>query len=97
MFDLETDDFVILKSILSKYPYQFYAFGSRVKGNNKKSSDLDLCIIGDISNTQLYELINELAESNLRIKIDLKRWQDINDGFRAMIQNDLTIVNLNNE
>ena len=33
----------ILQTILTGYPYHFYAYGSRVKGNNNKFSDLDLC------------------------------------------------------
>jgi predicted nucleotidyltransferase len=34
----------IVQDILNKYPYTFYAFGSRVKGTHKRFSDLDLCI-----------------------------------------------------
>jgi len=33
----------VLQLILSKYPYHFYAYGSRVKGTARQFSDLDLC------------------------------------------------------
>lgn len=33
MIQLEAKDYQTLKQILSKFPYQFYAYGSRVKGN----------------------------------------------------------------
>ena len=32
----------IIKEILSKYPYDFYYYGSRVKGDFTSSSDLDI-------------------------------------------------------
>lgn len=32
----------IVRTILAKYPYTFYAFGSRVKGEPRRLSDLDL-------------------------------------------------------
>ena len=43
MIQIENRHLEILRSILSKYPYKFYAYGSRVKGTAKKYSDLDLC------------------------------------------------------
>ena len=32
----------IIKDILRKYPYDFYYYGSRVKGDFTKASDLDI-------------------------------------------------------
>ena len=43
MPQLELRQQQIVREILSKYPYSFYAYGSRVKGNARKLSDLDLC------------------------------------------------------
>ena len=40
---IEKKHLEIVPQILRKYPYQFYAYGSRVKGKSKKYSDLDLC------------------------------------------------------
>jgi predicted nucleotidyltransferase len=44
MIFLEKKHFEIIKNILDNYPYDFYVFGSRVKGTHRKLSDLDLCI-----------------------------------------------------
>ncbi|CAG8852651.1 40015_t:CDS:1, partial [Gigaspora margarita] len=46
----------ILKKILSKYPYQFYAYGSRVKGTARKFSDLDLCYQEQIPTRDITEI-----------------------------------------
>jgi len=41
----------IVLDILNKYPYSFYAFGSRTKNKAKPLSDLDLCFTEDKTNT----------------------------------------------
>ena len=61
----------MVKEILSKYPYQFYAYGSRVKGTAKKYSDLDLCFQEKIPWNILSHIEEELEESNLPFKVDL--------------------------
>ena len=43
MLQLEVRHQQIVEEILNKYPYSFYAYGSRVKGKAEKYSDLDLC------------------------------------------------------
>ncbi|WP_417904754.1 nucleotidyltransferase domain-containing protein [Candidatus Tisiphia endosymbiont of Micropterix aruncella] len=91
MINLEQEDFLLLKSILKKYPYTFQAYGSRSKGSNRKFSDLDLCIMELISDEELLNLQEELAESDLPIKVDVKRWLvDMNEDFRSLIEKDLT-------
>ncbi|WP_342259582.1 MULTISPECIES: nucleotidyltransferase domain-containing protein [unclassified Candidatus Tisiphia] len=90
MINLEQKDFLLLKSILKKYPYTFQAYGSRVKGSHRKFSDLDLCVMELISDEELLNLQEELEESNLPIKVDVKRWLvDMNEDFRSLIEKDL--------
>jgi hypothetical protein len=45
---METRHQEIIRAILSKYPYKFYVYGSRVKNQAKKYSDLDLCFYDKI-------------------------------------------------
>lgn len=93
MINLEPADFVLLQSILKKYPYKFYVYGSRTKNNYRKFSDLDLCVMEQVSNEELANLQDELAESDLSIKVDVKRWLiDYDDDFRELIKNDLIKV-----
>ncbi|WP_341751826.1 nucleotidyltransferase domain-containing protein [Candidatus Tisiphia endosymbiont of Piscicola geometra] len=90
MINLEQKDFLLLKSILKKYPYTFQAYGSRVKGSHRKFFDLDLCVMELISDEELLNLQEELEESNLPIKVDVKRWLvDMNEDFRSLIEKDL--------
>ncbi|MCX4079725.1 nucleotidyltransferase domain-containing protein [Rickettsia rhipicephali] len=94
MVQIEKQDLLILRSILGKYPYKFYAYGSRIKGNAKKFSDLDLCIMDDINYEVLLEIREALDESDISIHIDIKRWNiDMNEDFRSLIKNDLMLFN----
>ncbi|WP_342267816.1 nucleotidyltransferase domain-containing protein [Candidatus Tisiphia endosymbiont of Empis tessellata] len=91
MINLEQEDFLLLKSILKKYPYTFKAYGSRSKGSNRKFSDLDLCIMEVVNDQQLFKLQEELEESDLPIKVDVKRWFiDMDEYFRSLIEKDMT-------
>ena len=63
MLQIETRHLEIINSILSKYPYNFYAYGSRVKGTSRKYSDLDLCYREEIRRAhpgQVFEDSEEL-------------------------------------
>jgi predicted nucleotidyltransferase len=61
----------IIKQILSKHPYQFYAYGSRTKGLAKKYSDLDLCYQEVIPLEIISDLREEFVESDLPFTVEL--------------------------
>ncbi|CAG8576920.1 3639_t:CDS:2, partial [Scutellospora calospora] len=61
----------IVYDILSKHPYQFYAYGSRVKGTTHRTSDLDLCYQEDIPDSLVFEIKDEFTESNLPFIVEL--------------------------
>ncbi|KLL01846.1 MAG: hypothetical protein MRERC_7c074 [Mycoplasmataceae bacterium RC_NB112A] len=65
MIEMESKDLRLLKQILPKYPYQFYAYGSRVKGTAREFSDLDLCYQEDIPSEIIYQIKEELEKSDL--------------------------------
>jgi hypothetical protein len=71
MLQLENRHFNIVQDILSKHPYQFYAYGSRTKGIAKKHSDLDLCYKEEIPNRIINQIEEELIESDLPFTFDL--------------------------
>ena len=71
-FMLNENDFILLKSILSSISNPVYVYGSRAKGVAKPFSDIDLYIEGNVSNEILSNLIAQLEESDLSIKVDIK-------------------------
>ena len=71
MLQLEPRHRQIIQQILSKYPYFFYAYGSRVKGTARRLSDLDLCYLENIPGAVIFQIEEELKESDLPFLVEL--------------------------
>ncbi len=89
MINLSDKELKLIKFILAKYPYQFYAFGSRVKGKQKKYSDLDLCYKDQIPDSVITKIYEDFEESNLPFKVELLNWHRCDLDFQKSIENDL--------
>ena len=92
MLQIENRHWEILQQILSKYPYHFYAYGSRAKGNAHKFSDLDLCYQEKIPTQDITEIRWEFQESNLPFKVELVNWKNMRPAFQKIIQKDLVLI-----
>lgn len=88
-----------VSAILQRYlpQYEVWAFGSRVKGNAKAYSDLDLAIISDTSLplALLAEVAEAFSESDLPWKVDLVDWATTSERFRQVIAGQKLILPLN--
>src|SRR6266704_750161 len=64
------------------------AFGSRVQGNAKPFSDLDLAVMGDapLDFRQLTALKDAFAESYLPFRVDVVDWATASEVFRGIIE-----------
>ncbi len=91
MIFLEDKHKKIIKEILSKYPYKFYVFGSRVKENHKKLSDLDLCYLDPIPSSVINLIENDFEESDLPFKVDIINWKNCSKEFQEEINKDLIL------
>lgn len=61
-----------IKEIIQKYEkYKFVLFGSRARGNYKKTSDIDIAIFENVSNKDEYAIRNEFDILEIIYKIDL--------------------------
>jgi uncharacterized protein len=92
MIKIEAKDFQLLTQILSKYPYTFYAYGSRVKGTARKFSDLDLCYQEEIPSEVVYQIKEELEESDLPFFVELVNWKHMSSDFQELIKKDLVLI-----
>lgn len=89
MIHVDEKHWKLILSILNKYPYTFYAFGSRVKGEQQKFSDLDICYMEPIPLNILSEIRNDLDESDLPFRVDLIDYLRASKDFKNLIKNDL--------
>ncbi len=89
MLNIEARHLAILKGILEKHPYEFFVFGSRAKGDNKKFSDLDLAYKAEIPKAELSLIREEFEQSNLPYKVDLVDLKSCSEEFKQLIAGDL--------
>ncbi len=94
--DVRPDHLEMVRAILRRHvpDREVWAFGSRVAGNAKKTSDLDLCVIGD---TPLaYEISARLrldfSESDIPYPVDVVDWATASESFREVIRGDRVVV-----
>lgn len=92
MIYLESRHEKIVHQILSKYPYQFYVFGSRAKGNTRSRSDLNLCFKDQIPLSVQSHIEEDFEESDFPFLVDLVDWNMIDEGFKKHIEKDLVPI-----
>jgi len=85
----------IVLDIIKQYPeYYFYAYGSRVKGNFVKSSDLDILIKAE--NSVPLEILDKIKDafykSLLPFIVNIIDYHEIDKDFYNYIKSDLVII-----
>lgn len=87
----------IIKDILKSYPYTFYYYGSRVKGDYTKSSDLDILIKSDaeIPTSTMEKISLEFNESNIPYIVNLSDYQKLDKNFYNLIEPTLVEILVN--
>ena len=88
----------IIHKILSLFKdnYEFYYYGSRVKGNFSKLSDLDILIKGEkeMSYSDFMQLKTLFDYSDLPYIVNFADYNSIEERFYKLIENDLVKVNM---
>lgn len=94
MIHMEKRHLCIIHSILSKYPYTFYAFSLRVRGTQRQLSDLDLCYKEDIPDSLIAHLAGDFSDSDLPFKVDIVNWNQCSSDFQKAIKDELEPISL---
>ena len=87
----------VIKSIIEPYSdkYDFFCYGSRVKGNFRFLSDLDLMIKGEKAADS--DIINDLKtkfdERNLSYVVNISDYYQMDESFYKLIKQDLVKIN----
>lgn len=86
--DLEASDLTTVLQILSQRvpDRDVFVFGSRVTGQARRRSDLDLAIEGKLTLRQRAELTDAFSESNLPIEVDFVDLAVLTPVFRRRIE-----------
>lgn len=89
--DLETV-LRILREHVPEHPVR--AFGSRVRGTARRTSDLDLAIMTDrpLGAARTAALRDAFSESDLPWKVDLLDWAETGEDFRMLVDAEAVLV-----
>lgn len=86
---LRPDQLRLVRAILRSHipDREVRAFGSRVRGEHKHMSDLDLCIMGDnrLLPSALERLRLAFSDSTLPIRVDIVEWAALSPTFRSIV------------
>ena len=97
--EIRPDHLKIVEEILEKHlpDREVWAFGSRVNGTAKETSDLDLVVIGEnpLDFQTLGALRDDFSESNLPYKVDVVDWAKIGETFMEIIRKDKVVIREN--
>jgi predicted nucleotidyltransferase len=89
MIDLSSNHLDIVSQILKEHAVgcEVWAYGSRVNGNARKYSDLDLVIKADqqLEQCVLLGLKDAFESSDLPFRVDVLDWNRISDEFKKRI------------
>jgi predicted nucleotidyltransferase len=90
MIDLTPAHLALVKHILAAHlpALEVRAFGSRVTGQARHYSDLDLVIMSreKIDRAALYRLEEAFVASDLPFRVDVLDWQRLSESFRQVIE-----------
>jgi hypothetical protein len=96
MIDLDATQLQIVRTILQNHfgEYEVRVFGSRIKNNAKRFSDLDLVIMSDkqIDWQKLEAAKDDFSNSNLAIIIDLHDWSALSESFKNVINRQFEVL-----
>ncbi len=94
--DLAPRDLRIVREILRRHlpEFEVRAFGSRVLGTARRTSDLDLAIMtaAPLDSARMADLREAFSESDLAYKVDLVDWAGIDEEFRKIIGKACVVV-----
>ena len=94
---ISENELFTIKDICRSYPqFQLFAFGSRVKGTHKQTSDLDIVckIIKPIKfyYTKSWDMEDEIKSKITSISISIINWNHLSDTFKKSIEDDLMLI-----
>lgn len=96
MLDVDANSLENIKQILAEHvpDCEVIAFGSRVTGNAKPYSDLDIAVQGadKIDLTRLNRLEEAFEFSDLPFRVDVVDWHGISDSFRKIIEGQKEVI-----
>lgn len=85
----ETEKQFVIRTIQAIFPTaKIYAFGSRIRGDAQRYSDLDIAVGGEeeLDLARVAQVAEIFAQSNLPYKVDLVDFASLDEDFKKIIR-----------
>lgn len=96
MIDLSAEQLRKVRRVLAEHAEEFeaYAYGSRIDGDARKFSDLDLALLGSepIDWRRIEELKDAFSASDLPFTVDVTDLRSVTPEFRKIIEEKMELV-----
>ena len=71
-YGLSDENYLKIKIVINKFPkYKFKIFGSRARGDYKYNSDIDIAVLGNVTENDEFLILNELDLIDMAYTIDI--------------------------
>ena len=71
-YGLSDENYLKIKNVINKFSnYEFKIFGSRARGDYKNNSDIDIVVLGDVTQEDEFLILNEFDKLNIIYTIDV--------------------------
>lgn len=78
-FGLRDEIYNKIKEIADKYTHEFFIFGSRARMDYRNNSNIDIAILGDVSDDDILKIRDEFDEIDMEYMIDIVFINEINN------------------
>ena len=85
-FGLRDEIVQSLSEIAKKFNYDFLIFGSRARGDFKNNSDIDIAVMGPVTEEDIFKIRNEIDLIDMEYMVDLV--------FENKVQNNELLKNI---
>lgn len=94
MIHVTEKELVIIKNILKNYKNEYFVFGSRATGLNRKYSDLDICFTKPMLFLHQALIKEAFEESNLPYTVDFLDFNLMSPEFQNIIKKDMILLKM---
>jgi len=70
-FGLRKEIYEKIKEIVDKYEYVFVIFGSRARGDYKHNSDIDIAVMGEVTEKDIFNIKNDFDKVDMEYMMDI--------------------------
>ncbi len=79
-YGLLEDSYLKIKELIKKHTnYEFKVYGSRARGDYKENSDIDIAVIGNVSEKEKFSILNDFDLLDIPYMVDIVFYKELEE------------------